>query len=208
MIVLISAGNTGLGAALTAKYREQGYSVYAPSHRMMDVNNIDSVEFYVGYIIGEEGKIDILINSAGVGSYGSLEDHDDDEILAVYNTNIFGPMRTIRTVLPYMRKQRSGLIINIGSLAGIQATPFSSAYSSSKAALGSMSQALSAEVADFGIKVIHYDPGAFGPTNFKGPATRKWSKSPYQNWAVNFQGGLPAQPVDLVAEIIMGLEPI
>ncbi len=131
----------------------------------LDVTNERSILEAIGKIITEKGRIDILVNNAGYSLLGPLEQLRLDEIKEEFETNFFGIIRLIQSILPKMRKQRYGRIINISSLAGIIGFPLSTAYVSSKYALEGLSESLRYEVQNFGIDVILIEPGVI-KTNF------------------------------------------
>jgi short-subunit dehydrogenase len=131
----------------------------------LDVTNERSIGEAIDQVINEQNRIDILVNNAGYSLIGALEQLSVDEIKEEFETNFFGIVKLIQRVLPIMRKQRNGRIINISSLAGRIAVPLSSAYVSSKFALEGLSESLRYEVQDFGIHVILIEPGVI-KTNF------------------------------------------
>ena len=107
----------------------------------------------------KEGRIDVLINNAGFGISGAIEETSEEEAYSQFNTNFFGMHRMCRNVLPIMRKQRKGLIINIGSVAGLFSIPFQTMYSASKYAMECYTEALRMEVRDWGIRAVIIEPG-------------------------------------------------
>lgn len=125
----------------------------------MDVDKDDSVYDTIGKIITEFGKVDILVNNAGYGLFGAFEDFSMDQIKNQFETNVFGVIRVIREVLPTMRQQKSGIIINISSISGLAGFPTQSAYCSTKFAVEGLSESLSFELEPFGIKLILIEPG-------------------------------------------------
>ncbi|MBA2266732.1 MAG: SDR family oxidoreductase [Nitrosopumilus sp.] len=125
----------------------------------MDVDKDNSVYDTIEKIITEFGKINVLVNNAGYGLFGALEDFSMDEIKNQFETNVFGVIRVIRGVLPTMRQQKSGIIINISSLSGLAGIPTQSAYCATKFAVEGLSEALSFELEPFGIKLILIEPG-------------------------------------------------
>jgi len=127
----------------------------------LDVTDQESVDRAVADAIGHFGGIDILVNNAGYGYVASIEEGDEAEVKAMFETNFFGALRMMKAVLPGMRARRSGRIIQISSLAGRIANPATGYYSSSKFALEAASEALSREVADLGVKVCSIAPGMF-----------------------------------------------
>lgn len=180
-VILITGASSGIGKAAAEYLLEKGHTVYGASRTAadrnlsftalkMDVNNDDSVNEAISLIINKEGKIDVVINCAGFGVAGSIEDTSFDEAKALFETNFFGVFRVCKAVIPGMRKQKAGLIINIGSLAGLVPIPFQAFYSSSKFAIESMTEALRMELLSFGIRVILIEPGDF---NTEFTANRK-----------------------------------
>ena len=125
----------------------------------MDVNKDNSVCDTIEKIVMEFGKINVLINNAGYGLFGALEDFSMDEIKNQFDTNVFGVIRVIRGVLPIMRQQKNGIIINISSISGLAGIPTQSAYCATKFAVEGLSEALSFELEPFGIKLILIEPG-------------------------------------------------
>jgi NAD(P)-dependent dehydrogenase (short-subunit alcohol dehydrogenase family) len=152
----------------------------------LDVTDDNSVKSAIDKIVNEAGRIDVLVNNAGYGLIGALEDIPMDEVKAHFETNLFGPIRVMQDVLPIMRKQGSGIIVNISSMGGRIAFPLSSTYSGTKFALEAISDSLSYEVEQFGIKIIVIEPGVV-KTNF-GKSMKKIEKtmnpdSPYAKLA-------------------------
>ncbi|MFA4917436.1 MAG: SDR family oxidoreductase [Syntrophales bacterium] len=171
-VVLITGASSGIGNAAAIYLLEKGHNVYGASRTaatgtfsfktlQMDVNNDDSVNDAISRIMNMEGKIDVLINCAGFGLAGSIEDTSVDEAKGLFETNFFGVFRVCKAVIPGMRNQKSGLIINIGSLAGLISIPFQAFYSSSKYAIESLTEALRIELLPFGIRVVLIEPGDF-----------------------------------------------
>jgi len=173
-VVLITGASAGMGNLTACYLAKKGHKVYGASRSAnpgdcvegvvflkMDVCNADSVNQAVRQIIDIEGRIDVLVNNAGLGFIGSIEDTSDAEAKAIFETNVFGLMNVCRTVLPFMRKAKSGKIINISSLAGMMGLPYRGIYSATKASVLSITEALSAEVKEFGIQVCSVLPGDF-----------------------------------------------
>jgi short-subunit dehydrogenase len=131
----------------------------------LDVTDDKSVKDAIKIIAGKQRRIDVVVNNAGYGSTGAVEDFSIDEIKAQFETNFFGVIRVIQYVLPLMREQRNGIIVNISSVGGRIAFPFSPSYASTKFVLEGLSEALQYEVDQFGIKVILVEPGII-KTNF------------------------------------------
>lgn len=126
---------------------------------VLDVRKNASVRACVDEVIATTGRIDVLVNNAGIAVEGAVEETSIDEIKSVMETNVFGAIRMIQAVLPVMRKQRSGRIVNIGSIAGFVPLPYSAAYCASKHALRGLSESLDHEVRGFGIRVSIVEPG-------------------------------------------------
>ena len=125
----------------------------------MNVDDNDSVDKAITKIVNEYGRLDILVNNAGYGLFGAMEDFTMDEIRKKFETNVFGIMRVIQNVLPTMRQQKSGIIINVSSMSGLAGIPSQSVYSATKFAVEGMSEALSYELEPFGIKMVLIEPG-------------------------------------------------
>ncbi len=170
-IVLLTGATGGLGNAIARHLSDRGLKVYGTSRKkiksdnfiaiQMDLNDSISIRKTVDYLIQKEGKIDILINNAGIGITGSIEETKINDIKKAFQTNFFGMLELTQNVLPHMRKQKKGLIINISSIAGYTGLPFRGIYAATKAAVMRMTEALSAETLSFGIKVVDIAPGDF-----------------------------------------------
>jgi NAD(P)-dependent dehydrogenase (short-subunit alcohol dehydrogenase family) len=129
----------------------------------LDVNAPESIDAAFARVIENHGTIDVLVNNAGVGNTGPIETMSIENAMQLMDTNFWGPMRGIRAALPTMRAQRSGVIVNVSSLASrIPATMYSGMYAASKQALNALSEALASEVEPFGIRVVSIEPGFFG----------------------------------------------
>jgi short-subunit dehydrogenase len=173
-VVLVTGASAGIGKETASYLAGKGYTVYGAARRIdkmndllplgirtisMDVTNEDSTEAGVKQIIAAEGRIDVLINNAGFGSYGAVEDVSINDAKYQLDVNVFGAARLIKRVLPHMRNQRGGKIVNISSIGGKIATPFGGWYHASKFALEGLSDSLRNEVKQFGIDVIVIEPG-------------------------------------------------
>jgi NADP-dependent 3-hydroxy acid dehydrogenase YdfG len=146
----------------------------------LDVSDDASVEAGVKKVLAEAGKIDVLINNAGIGSAGVTEAFTAEQAKVVFDTNVIGLFRVTRAVLPAMREKRDGLIINIGSILGRVTFPFSGIYGASKFAVEALTDSLRYEVSQLGIEVVEVQPSAY-PTNFftdiQTPADTEVTKS-------------------------------
>ncbi len=182
-VVLVTGASAGIGAATAARLARARWKVFGTSRKPspgtagitmlpMDVRDAQSVAACVGAVIKEAGRIDALVNNAGFGIAASVEDTDVDDMQRQLNTNFLGPLRVVQAVLPHMRAQGAGRIVQVSSLAAHIGIPFQGAYSASKAALSTMSEALSIELAPFGISVVLVEPGDT-KTNFT--AMREWT---------------------------------
>lgn len=172
-VVLITGGSSGIGKSVGEFLTQKGFIVYGTSRNPskikkhpfnlipLDVTNLDSINKAIKTVIGEEGKIDVLINNAGMGITGPIEDTPTDEMRKVFETNFFGAIDTMKAVLPQMREQKSGLIINVTSIAGYMGLPFRGIYSATKGALELVTEAINMEVKNFGINITNVAPGDF-----------------------------------------------
>lgn len=172
-VVLITGGSSGIGKSIGEFLHRKGFVVYGTSRNpervlnsvfplvALDVRNVDSIQAAIAKIIATSGRIDVVINNAGVGITGPLEEIPTEEIKNNFETNLFGPIEVIKAVLPQMREQKSGLIINVTSIAGYMGLPYRSIYSASKGALELITEALRMEVKSFGIQITNVAPGDF-----------------------------------------------
>ncbi len=177
-IVLITGCSSGLGQDMAERMTQDGYTVVATARNLSDIENIEaalklpldvtsngSITNTVNKVVNQYGRIDVLINNAGFAFRCTVEDISDENIQHMFDVNVFGIIRMIREVVPHMRKQQAGRIINISSIAGKVVLPVSGAYCASKFALEALSDALRLELAPFGISVIVVEPGNI-KTNF------------------------------------------
>lgn len=186
-VALVTGASAGIGEATALKLLKQGYTVYAAARRVekmqslakagaivlaMDVTDDASMQAGVRKVIAQSGRIDILVNNAGYGSYGSVEDVPLEEARMQFEVNVFGAVRLIQLVLPHMRAQRSGSIVNITSMGGKIHTPLGAWYHGTKFALEAISDCLRMEVQPFGIDVVVVEPGGI-KTEWAGIAADK-----------------------------------
>ena len=172
-VVVVTGASSGLGAATAAHLASLGYRVYAASRRgtvdpdstaiplQMDVDDDASVGRAIDAVWRNEGRLDVVVNCAGYGVFGPIEDTPLAMAQAQFNTNLFGVMRVCQRVLPLMRSERAGLIVNVTSIAGAISLPFQGIYSATKFAVEGLSEALYAELKPFGIRVVLVQPGDF-----------------------------------------------
>ncbi|WBW99013.1 SDR family oxidoreductase [Oceanirhabdus sp. W0125-5] len=180
-VALVIGASSGVGKACAEFLHKYGYKVYGTSRKVefpdseimedgivmvpLEVTDSNSIKKVVDYIIGREGEINLLINCPGYGLSGAVEDISLNEVREIFETNLFGIMMVCRNVLPYMRENKKGLIVNISSVAGIISIPYQSMYSATKYALEAVSEAMRIEVKPFGVKVALIEPGDM-KTNF------------------------------------------
>lgn len=173
-VVLITGGSSGIGKSIGLFLKEKGFHVYGTTRDLsrqkdfssfqlvsLDVRDTDSISTAIQNIVAEHGRIDVLINNAGVGIAGPMEEIPRGEMQNHFEVNLFGPVEMIRAVLPHMRKQGQGLIINITSIAAYMGLPYRGIYSASKAALEIITESLRMEVKNFGIQMTNIAPGDF-----------------------------------------------
>lgn len=173
-VVLVTGASSGIGAATAMKLKALGFTVYAAARRIermqsltdagirviaMDVTQDASMQAGVERIIAEAGQIDVLVNNAGYGSYGSVEEVSLEEGRTQFDVNVFGAVRLIQLVLPHMRARQTGTIVNITSMGGKIHTPLGAWYHGTKFALEAISDCLRMEVEPFGINVVVVEPG-------------------------------------------------
>lgn len=184
---LITGSSTGLGRALAQAVLERGYHLVATARQpeqlkelsdrypdrvttiALDVTNAQSIQQAVEAALNAYNRIDVLVNNAGYGTVGAIEEVNDDDVRRQFDTNLFGAINVTRAILPTLREQRSGHILNISSANGISAFAGVGIYSATKFALEAISEALAQEVKPLGIKVTIIEPGS-SRTNFSSRA--------------------------------------
>lgn len=193
-VVFITGASSGIGEAIATRLAVKGNIVYGASRHskddqhfnfnflQLDVRDQDSIQKAVDFVIEKEGRIDILINNAGLGMIGALEDTSIEESKSIFETNVFGLHAMCNAVLPHMRKHKSGLILNTSSIAGKVGLPYRGIYNATKHAIEGFSEALSMELRPFNITVIILEPGDYRTsinTNRKIAKKALDSTSPY-----------------------------
>ena len=169
-VILITGARTGIGRACADLLVRRGFRVYGTSRHppdiafdftmvKMDVNDTPSVEAGVRALLDREGQLDVVVNNAGFGYGGAVEETSIDAAKATFETNFFGALRVCQAVLPTMRAQRAGLLVNVSSIGGLLGIPYQGLYSASKFALEGMTEALRMEVKAFGVDVVLLEPG-------------------------------------------------
>lgn len=190
-VALVTGASSGIGRSCAVLLAQNGYGVYGASRSSnstdagviplrMDVTVDESVREACGSLLEREGRLDVLVNSAGRGVAGALEDTSPAEARELLEANLLGVLRVCRAVLPVMRRQGSGCIVNIGSIGGLVAIPYQGVYSASKFALEGLTECLRMEVKRFGIRVVLIEPGDHR-TGFTG--NRRWTKEASENAA-------------------------
>jgi NAD(P)-dependent dehydrogenase (short-subunit alcohol dehydrogenase family) len=228
-VAVVTGTSSGIGQEISLTLARNGFLTYATMRNlnkkeniksvaekenlpvkimMLDVTDDRSVNNTIQSITNERSRIDVLVNNAGYGLMGAFEDLLMDEIKAQFETNLFGLIRTTQAVLPIMRKQNSGFIVNISSGAGRFGYPGASAYVSTKFAVEGLSESMSYELEPFGIKVILIEPG-FVKTNFHQAMIRsQHPNSPYSQMmqkraAASTQFFQNGSPPELVAKTVL-----
>jgi NAD(P)-dependent dehydrogenase (short-subunit alcohol dehydrogenase family) len=192
-VVLVTGASSGIGRCCAEFLAGRGYRVYGASRRpvssatvesiSMDVSDDTSVRDATVRLMEREGRLDIVVNNAGIALAGAVEDTSIAEAREQFDVNFFGVLRVCRAALPMMREQRAGYIVNIGSIGGLVAIPFQGLYSASKFALEGLSEALRLEVRQFGIHVVLIEPGDHrtGLTDNRRRTAESQSNASYRN---------------------------
>ena len=212
-VAVVTGTSSGIGFETALALARDGYHTYATMRNTaksnkikelgqkeslkisvleLDVDDEDSIKTTIKKILDEKQSIDVLVNNAGWGLWGCVEDVSIDEFKAQFDTNFFSIIRLIQEVGPAMRKQGSGKIVNISSVAGRIGFPASPAYISSKFALEGLSESLRLEMSPFGVDVIIIEPGVI-KTNFLNPvklAKKSESDTPYRDITARVVSGV------------------
>ena len=216
-VVLITGCSSGFGLLSALHFARKGDTVFASMRNtakagaleeardkeklaievvQLDVTDEDSVKSAVRQVVDKAGRIDVLVNNAGIGAHGAIEDTDDDEAKEIFETNFFGVLNVTRAVAPIMREQKSGTIANVSSLAAVVTPPFSGIYAASKRALEAVGEALHYELHPFGIRMLLIEPGGFETSieSSNRMARRFTEGSPYIEIDQRFQEALTRLP--------------
>jgi NAD(P)-dependent dehydrogenase (short-subunit alcohol dehydrogenase family) len=178
-VVLVTGVSSGIGRVTAEQFAQRGCAVFGTVRSLasaaplpgvtlveMDVRDTDSVQRAVNEVRSRAGRIDVLVNNAGVNMTGAVEETSIAEAQLLFDTNVFGVMRAMQAVLPQMREQRSGRIVNVSSVLGFLPAPYMSLYSASKHAIEGLSESLDHEVRQFGIHVTLVAP-AYAKTSLE-----------------------------------------
>lgn len=174
-VAIVTGASSGIGEATARRLKQLGYTVYAAARRVermtaleqegirtarLDVTDDASMTAFVERVVAETGRVDVLVNNAGYGSYGAVEDVSLDEARRQFDVNVFGLARLTQLVLPHMRRQRGGRVINVSSIGGKIYEPLGGWYHATKFAVEGLSDSMRVELAPFGIDVVVIEPGA------------------------------------------------
>lgn len=222
-VALVTGASSGIGKDVAHRLLNHGYNVYAGARRIdrmaslaeagakvfgLDVTDDASMIEAIDLIVGSSGRIDVLVNAAGYGQYGALEEVPMDDGRRQMETNLFGAARLIQLCLPTMRAQGSGRILNVSSIGGKFATPLGGWYHASKFALEGYSDALRNEVSQFGIDVVIIEPGGI-ESEWGGIASTAAAQisgdGPYANMVAKFakSQGVKAPAASVVSDMVM-----
>jgi NAD(P)-dependent dehydrogenase (short-subunit alcohol dehydrogenase family) len=228
----ITGSSTGFGRILAEQLLAKGERVVATARKTeqlkdlvdrypdraialpVDVTNPQQVRAAVDHAIATFGRIDVLVNNAGYGMMGAVEEVTDAEVRQQYETNVFGALDVMRAVLPHMRRQRSGHMLNLSSVGGVVSFPRAGIYCSTKFALEALSEAMAKEVAPLGIKITLVEPGAFR-TDFNGRslittdnliADYDEAIGGFREWVRDVDGKQPGDPAKAVTAMIQVVE--
>jgi len=221
-VILITGTSSGFGKSIAEKLHSQGHTVIGTSRNAdkinsvfktmkLDINNYDMSKILINNIINSYGKIDILINNAGINITGPLETAQMSDIKRVFDTNFFSHINMIQNVLPNMRFNNKGLIINITSIAGYLGLPFWGTYCASKSSFNIIAESLNIELKKYNIDVVNIAPGDYKTEIFSNRVDRTENASPYYDEYINVinnvnskmdHGRDPSEIAELVSKII------
>src|SRR6266508_4567799 len=219
-VILLTGCSTGIGRSTALHAAERGHRVFASARRRTDLSELAARKIEVVELdvadrgsVGAAGRIDALVNNAGYGQYGAVEDVTLEEWRAQFEVNLFGAIRLLQAVLPSMRGAKKGTIVNVSSVAGKVTSPYAGPYCASKHALEAISDALRVEVSPWKIRVVVVEPGPiathFGERTREATARILQSAGPYSPFYANaerasekeFQRG--KRRPELVARVIV-----
>ena len=226
-VILLTGASSGIGYQTAESLAKEGHIVYGAARRTekmetlkqfgvkpiyLDVTDEENIKSAIDTIIRNEGRIDVLINNAGYGSFGAVEDVEINEARRQFEVNLFGLARLVQLVLPHMRKQKSGRIINVSSMGGRLTTYFGAWYHATKYALEAFSDALRMEVSDFGIDVSLIEPGGIKTDwgiiasdklekSAKGGAYEKEAMKTAKGMKKQYSGNLLSNPIVITKAI-------
>ena len=228
-VVLITGGSSGIGKSVGEYLQAKGFKVYGTSRNpdrypdsvfpivALDVTKAETISSCIAEVLKQESKIDVLINNAGAGITGPIEEIPDAEIKRNFETNLFGPINVIKAVLPTMRLRKSGLIINVTSIAGYMGLPYRGIYSASKGALELITEAFRMELKDFNIHMSNVAPGDFAtniaagryhaPVKDDSPYKEKYGNSLKMMDEHVDSGNDPKQMAEAILKIIQTKKP-
>lgn len=227
-VALITGASSGIGEQTVKGLLDAGYVVYAGARRtdrmqslagagarliMLDVSEEASMSAAMKRIVDETGRLDVLVNNAGYGSYGALEDVPQEEARRQFDVNVFGLARLIQLALPTMRAQRSGYIVNVSSIGGVFGEPFGSWYHATKFAVEGLSDSLRMELHPFGIHVVVIQPGAIttewntiareGLLKYSGNGAYRDGAHAHATFLAGADQGSVPSPPSIVAKVIV-----
>jgi NAD(P)-dependent dehydrogenase (short-subunit alcohol dehydrogenase family) len=232
-VAVVTGASSGIGYETSLTLARNGFHTYATMRNLekyksiteianteklplqvvqLDVTDDGSVKDAINRIVTEKKRIDVLVNNAGYGLFGSLEDMSVEEIKKQFETNFFGVIRVTKQVLPIMREQNSGIIVNVSSVGGRIGLPVLSAYHSTKFAMEGLSESISYEVEPFGIRIVIIEPGVIRTNIMNSSTAAKKAldpKSPYfklmQKLQNHFKSNMEnkSSPPEEVAKVIL-----
>ncbi|MFK7831640.1 MAG: SDR family oxidoreductase [Winogradskyella sp.] len=228
-VVLITGGSSGIGKSVGEFLQIKGFKVYGTSRNperypnskfpiiALDVTKKETISTCISEVLSKESNIDVLLNNAGAGITGPIEEIPDEEIKRNFETNFFGPINVIKAVLPSMREHNSGLIINVTSIAGYMGLPYRGVYSASKGALELITEAFRMELKGFNINMTNVAPGDFAtniaagryhaPVLESSPYKQSYGNTLHMMDAHVDSGNDPKQMAEAILKIIEAKKP-